>query len=186
MQISKPNALHRLAEIRDTLSLAPAGLITDIDGAISPIAPTPEEAQVSSVCRDALETLCSRMALVAAVSGRDALKAREMVGLDGMVYVGNHGLERWQDGGILIHEEARQYVPVVREVVEALGRGLDAPGLIVEDKGVTASVHYRLSPNPCPDAGRHSCLPGQRPRGPGPAHHRGQAGGGGTASGCRQ
>ena len=85
---------------------------------------------------------------MAAVSGRDALKAREMVGLDGMVYVGNHGLERWQDGGILIHEEARQYVPVVREVVEALGRGLDAPGLIVEDKGVTASVHYRLSPTP--------------------------------------
>ena len=83
---------------------------------------------MSSVCRDALEALCSRMALVAAVSGRDALKAREMVGLDGMVYVGNHGLERWQDGGILIHEEARQYVPVVREVVEALGRGLDAPG----------------------------------------------------------
>jgi trehalose 6-phosphate phosphatase len=130
------------------LSLAPAGLITDIDGAISPIAPTPEDAHVSSVCRDALETLCSRMALVAAVSGRDALKAREMVGLEGMVYVGNHGLERWQDGGILIHEEARQYVPVVREVVEALGRGLDALGLIVEDKGVTASVHYRLSPTP--------------------------------------
>jgi trehalose 6-phosphate phosphatase len=132
----------------DVLSLAPAGLITDIDGTISPIAPTPEEAQVSSACRDALETLCSRMALVAAVSGRDALKARGMVGLEGMVYVGNHGLERWQDGGILIHEEARQYVPVVREVVEALGRGLDAPGLIVEDKGVTASVHYRLSSNP--------------------------------------
>ena len=103
---------------------------------------------MSSACRDALETLCSRMALVAAVSGRGALKARGMVGLEGMVYVGNHGLERWQDGGILIHEEARQYVPVVREVVEALGRGLDAPGLIVEDKGVTASVHYRLSSNP--------------------------------------
>ena len=146
--ISKPNALHHLSEVMDVLSLAPAGLITDIDGAISPIAPTPEDAHVSSVCRNALETLCSRVALVAAVSGRDALKAREMVGLDGMVYVGNHGLERWQDGGILIHEEARQYVPVVREVVEALGRGLDALGLIVEDKGVTASVHYRLSPTP--------------------------------------
>ena len=36
---------------------------------------------------------------------------------------------------------------MIREAVEALRRGLDAPGLIVEDKGVTASVHYRLSPD---------------------------------------
>ena len=138
------------------LSLAPAGLITDIDGTISPTAPTPEEAELSSVCRSALETLCSRLALVAAVSGRDAMKAREMVGLDGMVYVGNHGLERWQDGGIRVHEQAEQYVPMVQETVEALRRGLDAPGLIVEDKGVTASVHYRLAQNP--DQARETIL----------------------------
>ncbi len=148
--------MRHLAEIRAALSVEPAGLITDIDGTISPTAPTPEEAALSPVCRAALEALCSRLALVAAVSGRDALKAREMVGLDGMVYVGNHGLERWQDGGIRIADEARQYVPVVREVVEALRRGLDAPGLIVEDKGVTASVHYRLSPNP--DEARETIL----------------------------
>ncbi len=148
--------MRHLAEIREALSLAPAGLITDIDGTISPTAPTPEEAALSPVCRAALETLCSRLALVAAVSGRDALKAREMVGLDGMVYVGNHGLERWQDGGIRIADEASQYVPVVREVVEALRRGLDAPGLIVEDKGITASVHYRLSPSP--DEAREAIL----------------------------
>ena len=146
--MSKPNALHHLSEVMDVLALSPAGLITDIDGTISPTAPTPEEASVSHVCRAALDALCSRLALVAAVSGRDAAKAREMIGLDGIVYVGNHGLERWQDGGIRTAEEAVQYAPVLREVVEVLRRGLDVPGLIVEDKGATASVHYRLSPNP--------------------------------------
>ena len=145
--MSKPNALHHLSEVMDVLAIAPAGLVTDIDGTISPTAPTPEEAFVSPACRDALEALCSRLALVAAVSGRDAAKAREMVGLGGMVYVGNHGLERWQDGEVQVAEEVRQYVPMVRKVVEALGRGLRAPGVLVEDKGVTASVHYRLSPD---------------------------------------
>ena len=146
--MSKPNALLHLADVMSVLAFTPAGLVTDIDGTISPTAPTPEDAAVSPACRDALQSLCARLALVAAVSGRDAAKAREMVGLDGMVYVGNHGLERWQDGGISVVEEARQYVPLIRDAVEALRAGLDAPGLIVEDKGVTASVHYRLSPDP--------------------------------------
>ena len=145
--MSKPNALHHLSEVTDVLALTPAGLVTDIDGTISPTAPTPEEASVSPDCRAALEALCSWLALVAAVSGRDATKAREMVGLDGMVYVGNHGLEKWQDGEVHVAEEARQYIPMVREMVEALRQGLDATGIIVEDKGVTASVHYRLSPD---------------------------------------
>ena len=145
--MSKPNTLLHLPDVMSVLALTPAGLITDIDGTISPIAPTPEEAAVSPACRDALQALSARLALVAAVSGRDAARAREMVGLDGVVYVGNHGLERWQDGETSIAEEARRYAPAIRGAVEALGRGLDSPGLIVEDKGVTASVHYRLSPD---------------------------------------
>ena len=66
---------------------------------------------MSPTCRSSLQALCARLSLVAAVSGRDAATAREMVGLDGMVYVGNHGLERWQDGETSIAEEARQYAP---------------------------------------------------------------------------
>ena len=111
---------------------------------------------MSPVCRAALDALTSRLALAAVVSGRDVLKAREMVGLEGVVYVGNHGLERWQEGGVRVAEEAAQYAPLVQEVVEALRRGLDAPGLIIEDKGVTASVHYRLSANP--DGAREAIL----------------------------
>ena len=146
--MSKPNALLHLADVASVLALTPAGFVTDIDGTISPIAPTPEEAVVSPACRASLQSLCARLALVAAVSGRDAVTAREMVGLDGMVYVGNHGLERWQDGETSIAEEARRYAPSIREAVEALRRWLEAPGMIVEDKGITASVHYRLSPDP--------------------------------------
>lgn len=71
-----------------------------------------------------------------------------MLGIDGAVYVGNHGLERWQDGKLEIREEAKEYAPAVRELVERLRRELDVFGLVMEDKGVSASIHYRLSPEP--------------------------------------
>ena len=88
------------------------------------------------------------MALVAILTGRNSLKARDMLGIYGAVYVGNHGLERWQDGKLEIRGEAKEYVPVIRGLIERLRRELDISGLIVEDKGVSASIHYRLSPEP--------------------------------------
>jgi trehalose 6-phosphate phosphatase len=88
------------------------------------------------------------MALVAVLTGRDSLKARDMLGIDGAVYVGNHGLERWQDGRLEVREEAREYAPAIRGLLERLRREPDVSGLVIEDKGVAASIHYRLSPEP--------------------------------------
>ena len=124
------------------------GLITDIDGTIAPIAVIPDEAQVSSGCRSALATLTSSMTLVAVLTGRDVLKAREMLTTDDVVYVGNHGLDRWQDGKLEMAEEARDYLPVVQRLEDKLRQDLGMLGLIVEDKGVSFGIHYRLSPEP--------------------------------------
>lgn len=146
--ISKPYALHQLPRIQEVLDQPTVGLITDIDGTIAAITPTPDETQVSPLCRSALTILASSMALVAALSGRDALKAREMLSIDGVVYVGNHGLDRWRDGKLEITEEAREYSAAIRGLVERLRRDLDVPGLVMEDKGVSASIHYRLSREP--------------------------------------
>ena len=88
------------------------------------------------------------MALVAILTGRDSLKARDMLGIDGAVYVGNHGLEWWQDGKLEIREEAKEYAPAIRGLLERLRREPDVSGLVMEDKGVSASIHYRLSPEP--------------------------------------
>src|SRR5690349_4258124 len=74
------------------------GLITDIDGTISPIAPTPEEAYVTEAARQSLQILSQNMTLVAALTGRSAEYAHTMVGLDSLLYIGIHGLERWQNG----------------------------------------------------------------------------------------
>ena len=82
--------LDHLDEIPLSRQLA---LILDVDGTISPIAPTPEAALVDAACQMALQTLVVQLPMVAVVSGRPAAEAASIVGVDGMVYVGDHGLE---------------------------------------------------------------------------------------------
>src|SRR3954454_4110447 len=76
--------------LRDT----PSAVVTDIDGTISAIAPTPAEAMVDPGAKAALDLLARKLAVVVVVSGRAPRDAAAMVGLPGVVYVGNHGLER--------------------------------------------------------------------------------------------
>jgi trehalose 6-phosphate phosphatase len=123
-----------------------SAVLTDIDGTLSPIATTPEDAAVLPEAREALDSLAERFAVVACVSGRSALDARELVGLDRLTYIGNHGLERLEPGGsepvlsaaLTGHEEdARRFIEGIDE-----DRLSDA-GLRVEDKGAIQALHWR-------------------------------------------
>jgi len=143
-----PYLLDHLDAVAEALSVPPSGLITDIDGTISEIAESPQEASVSPVCRQQLALLTQRLALVAAISGRPVLDARRMVGLDDMVYVGNHGLEQWQDGAVRFAEGLEGYPAKVAAAINELGAALDLDSLLLEDKTVGLSIHYRR----CPDA----------------------------------
>ncbi len=138
-----PRLLDRFDVIQGLLTSASMGLLTDIDGTISKIAPSPSEARVSEVCRDSLSLLSKHLPLVAAVSGRPAAEARRMVGVEGMVYVGNHGLDRWEGGGVRLAAGAEGYPAVIADVLSDLKQTLFIDGLLVENKGVTASLHYR-------------------------------------------
>lgn len=129
------------------LTLSPLGLITDVDGTVSRIAASPSEARVHPECREHLADLASKLDLVAAVSGRPVLDVKEMVGVDGVVYIGNHGLERWQDGKVMYVEGVAQYVAKVGSARDELGSRLSIKGLCLEDKGVALSVHYRNAPD---------------------------------------
>jgi len=143
-----PYLFDHLDLIGGALRQTPFGLITDIDGTISKTAPTPRQAEVSRRCRHYLSALCHQLALVAAVSGRPAGEARNMVGVEGIVYIGNHGLERWVGGHPQLHEEVRDYPGIIKAVTRELAPLLSIDGIIIEDKGVTASIHYRLCREP--------------------------------------
>ena len=139
--------LDHLDAVQELLTLRPLGLITDIDGTISDIAATPEAAVVSPICREKLADLTQRLELVAAISGRPAATARDMVGVDGMVYVGNHGLELRHDGSVEYIAGAKRYQAKVKEALERMRALLPLECIILEDKGVSLSIHYRLCPN---------------------------------------
>ncbi|WP_026369730.1 trehalose-phosphatase [Kallotenue papyrolyticum] len=134
--------------LASVLAARPCGLLTDIDGTISPIAPTPEAAQVSPAAREYLRALARHLALVGVVSGRAAADAAALVGLPELVYVGNHGLEIWRGGSAQPMPEALPYVPLIARVLDEARAAINLPGVIVENKGVTGAVHYRLSTDP--------------------------------------
>jgi trehalose 6-phosphate phosphatase len=115
--------LDRLAEAPER-----AAIVLDIDGTLAPIVRRPEEASVPGTARRELERLVARYALIACVSGRTGDDARRLVGVDGVRYVGSHGLE--------LAPEANEW----RDEIRRFAAGVDWP---VEDKGLTVSFHYR-------------------------------------------
>lgn len=132
----------------EALRRTPSGLFTDIDGTISPIAPTPDEARVVPEAGYLLGALASRLRVVAAISGRAPEYAAAMVGAPALVYVGNHGLEEFTGGKPSPIPEAARYTPRIAALIAGAREQLTIPGLIWEDKRATGAVHYRKTDDP--------------------------------------
>ena len=143
-----PYVFNHLDLIKEALRRSPFGLITDIDGTISQSAPTPQQAEVSPLCRQYLSALCNHLALVAAISGRPVAEVKNMINIDGMVYIGNHGLERWSEGHTEFTKDVQDYFNVIKAAIEELTPLLAMKGISIDNKGVTASIHYRLCHDP--------------------------------------
>jgi trehalose 6-phosphate phosphatase len=123
-----------------------AAILTDVDGTLAPIAERAEEAAVPPTVRDALARLSERYGLVGCISGRRATDARRLVGLDGIAYAGNHGLELLLPGD----EDPRLDPSVTGKEMAAAeflagvdGAALRAAGLRPEDKGPIQALHWR-------------------------------------------
>ena len=140
-----------VAACMEVLRQTPAAVVTDIDGTVSAIAPTPAEAMVDPGAKAALALLAERLAAVAVVSGRAPQDGAAMVGLPELIYVGNHGLERIARGTPWTHPVAAAAQPAIAaalaEIESAARAAGDVPWLIVENKGVTGTIHYRLAPD---------------------------------------
>jgi trehalose 6-phosphate phosphatase len=138
-------ALKHLQEIAGLLKRGPFGLFTDLDGTLSPLVPRRQDAQVPPGVREALLALSGRLSLVAIVSGRSARDAMERVGLPGLLYVGNHGLERLWRGRVRVLREAQPYIPRLRRLAQDLKELLTLEGIDIEEKEASLAIHYRLS-----------------------------------------
>jgi trehalose 6-phosphate phosphatase len=135
-----------------SISARPRGLFTDIDGTISRIAPTPDSATLLPGIAELLDQLTVAFDVVAAVSGRAADDAARLVGNPRMIYIGNHGLEIYQPeiGSLVISPDAVLLTSALYAVLDEIGSSLVNrwPGLYIETKRVTASIHLRGTSDP--------------------------------------
>ena len=100
-------------DLATVLAQRPLGLAFDIDGTLSPIAPTPGEARLYPGVDILLEEM-KKYAQVVIVTGRSVENGAPIVNVEGLTYIGTHGME-WCDGLPSTHpvrliSEAEPYV----------------------------------------------------------------------------
>jgi trehalose-phosphatase len=108
---------------------ARAALLLDLDGVLAPIVERPEDARVPPETQAELARLGHAYGLLACITGRTSEIAREIVGVEGLRYVGQHGLE--------LEPAAGEYADRIHAFADAAGWS------DLELKPLTAAFHYR-------------------------------------------
>ncbi|MGH8925688.1 MAG: trehalose-phosphatase [Acidimicrobiia bacterium] len=142
---SLPSALSRVADISGLLGDHPA-IFLDYDGTLSPIVPDPNAARIGDAERSVLRKL-ARRAPVAIVSGRNLSELRALVGLNGIIYSGNHGWEIEGPGISTFQHRAPELeadLDRAQRLLEEGARHLE--GIWVERKRFAIAVHTRKAP----------------------------------------
>lgn len=136
----------------ETVSLSPPplhlrrpALFLDLDGVLAPLAATPDAVVPDPARTAVLRRTATRFeGRVAILSGRTLAEVDRISEACLPSASGVHGLERRRADGTMVRAVA---APQVRDVVAAFRTfARDRPGMIVEDKAVSAGLHYRGAP----------------------------------------
>ncbi|MDD5703889.1 MAG: trehalose-phosphatase, partial [Dehalococcoidales bacterium] len=85
-----------------------------------------------------------RQFTVGIISGRALSDLKGLVGVEGIVYAGNHGFEIEGSDWSFISPVSDEIRPLFRVIRQVLSLTLSTiKGVLIEDKGMTLSVHYR-------------------------------------------
>ncbi len=139
------------SQLRSLLTRRPLALVFDIDGTLSPIAPTPDAAHLYAGVAELLAQ-ARQYAHIAIMTGRAVADGAAMVNVEGLTYIGTHGLE-WCEGLPTTHPiqlipEARASIAPGKDLLDLAEQQLsDIPGLLVQRKQVGGTIHYRLAPD---------------------------------------
>ncbi len=131
----------------------PAGAVLgfDFDGTLAPIVDDPDAARAHPRAAAALGRLAPLVGSLVIVTGRPAALAVErggFEGIDGLVVLGQYGLERWESG-VLTEPEPPPGVAEVRAKLPGVLTAAGAPPeTYVEDKGQALAVHTRRCAEP--------------------------------------
>ena len=120
-------------------------LLLDYDGTLTPIVARPDLALCPPEVKVLLEKLRGEpQVLLAIISGRSLDDLREKVGIPGLIYVGNHGLDIQNPAGIHRKNLSPSREKELRKIIHTLQESLGGiSGLYFEDKGPILAIHYR-------------------------------------------
>jgi trehalose 6-phosphate phosphatase len=120
--------------------------LTDFDGTLTTIVEKPELAVIGEDTRQLLHSLAQHPRFkVGIISGRALSDLKDKIRLNDIIYAGNHGFEIEGPGLSFISPIAEEIKPFLRMIRQMLTLTVGSiKGVLVEDKGITLSVHYRL------------------------------------------
>ncbi|XP_050562115.1 uncharacterized protein LOC118264944 isoform X2 [Spodoptera frugiperda] len=123
-------------------------LLLDYDGTLAPIAPHPDLATLPLETKHTLQRLSNMSDVyIAIISGRNVDNVKNMVGIEGITYAGNHGLEILHpDGSKFVHPMPMELQDAVVDLLKALQEQVCKDGAWVENKGALLTFHYRETP----------------------------------------
>lgn len=125
-------------------------LLLDFDGTLSPITKIPQEAKLPPETKKLLQKLSKKPGIyLAIISGRTLDDIKIRVGIPDIIYGGNHGLEEEFFGekySFPIPDKMRRTLITIKEQLNQIATKFN--GLLIEDKGLTLSLHYRLAEEP--------------------------------------
>lgn len=127
-----------------------AAVITDFDGTLAPIVDDPEQSRAVTGTQRLLDDLAEEYGCVAVVSGRPLKFLKERLGCGPKVRLrGIYGLESSREGEVTEDSEAESWRDTVAAVAER-GEAEAPPGVAVERKGLSVTIHYRTAPDEAP------------------------------------
>ena len=127
--------------------LARLAILLDVDGTLLDLAPTPREVFVSHALRETLARLWKRTdGAVAFVSGRPVSELDLIFSPLRLPAIGGHGAELRVLPGTT--PEAPRLPPLDPDVKRRFAAIAESgPGIVLEDKGYSLALHYRLAPD---------------------------------------
>lgn len=126
-------------------------VLLDFDGVVAPIVDDPAAARPDPTSAAAIAALAREAALVACVTGRTALQARSLLGVDTIAYTGLHGAEVLAPGAEapVVPEAFAADAAKVAAILDAARAEPQAlAGLEVEEKGPIVALHWRRAADP--------------------------------------
>lgn len=137
---------EKWGQIKAKLKHSQVFIFLDYDGTLTPIVEKPEKALISKETKEVIGELSKKPSYkIAIISGRALRDVKSLLGLDNIIYSGNHGLEIEGPKIRFKTTVSPEYTSILSQIKKELNKKITGfKGAFLEDKGLSLSLHFRL------------------------------------------